>query len=134
LPDTPNLDQLESCPWTSYVTYLKRLANEYPMMSDLPGQLETIYRIKVGYWKGGTVGVVGYGAGIISRFTELKDAEGKPLFPEAAEFHTLRGRRLLSPRGWSVPTTVANWPAVPWKAARSSAPATAPASMCAAAA
>jgi sulfite reductase alpha subunit len=36
------------------------------------------------------VGVIGYGAGIIPRFTELKDADGKPLFPEAAEFHTLR--------------------------------------------
>ena len=90
LPDTPNLDQLETGPWPSFVTGLKRLANGNPMMADLLGQLETSYRTKVGYWKGGTVGVVGYGAGIIPRFTELKDEEGKPLFPEAAEFHTLR--------------------------------------------
>ncbi len=90
LPDTPNLDQLESGPWPSFVTGLKRLAHDNPMMSDLLGQLETSYETKFGYWKGGTVGVVGYGAGIIPRFTELKDAEGKPLFPEAAEFHTLR--------------------------------------------
>jgi sulfite reductase alpha subunit len=34
--------------------------------------------------------VFGYGGGIIPRFTELKDESGKPLFPEAAEFHTLR--------------------------------------------
>jgi len=90
LPDTPLLDQLESGPWPSFVTGLKRLAEENPMMGDLLGQLETSYRTKVGYWKGGTVGVVGYGGGIIPRFTELKDENGKPLFPEAAEFHTLR--------------------------------------------
>jgi sulfite reductase alpha subunit len=90
LPDTPNLDQLESGPWPSFVTGLKRLARDNPMMSDLLGQLETSYRDKFGYWKGGTVGVIGYGGGIIPRFTELKDADGKPLFPEAAEFHTLR--------------------------------------------
>jgi dissimilatory sulfite reductase alpha subunit len=90
LPDTPNLDQLESGPWPSFVTGLKRLAANNPMMGDLLGQLETSYRTKVGYWKGGTVGVIGYGGGIIPRFTELKDESGKPLFPEAAEFHTLR--------------------------------------------
>ena len=90
LPDTPILDQLESGPWPSFVTGLKRLAHDNPMMSDLLGQLETSYRDKSGYWKGGTVGVIGYGAGIIPRFTELKDADGKPLFPDAAEFHTLR--------------------------------------------
>jgi sulfite reductase alpha subunit len=90
LPDTPMLDQLESGPWPSFVTGLKRLAEGHPMMGDLLGQLETSYRTKIGYWKGGTVGVIGYGGGIIPRFTELKDANGKPLFPEAAEFHTLR--------------------------------------------
>jgi sulfite reductase alpha subunit len=90
LPDTPNLDQLESGPWPSFVTGLKRLAEENPMMNGLLGQLETSYRTKIGYWKGGTVGVVGYGGGIIPRFTELKDENGMPIFPEAAEFHTLR--------------------------------------------
>ena len=90
LPDTPLLDQLESGPWPSFVTGLKRLAEENTMMAGLLGQLETSYRTKVGYWKGGTVGVVGYGGGIIPRFTELKDENGKPLFPESAEFHTLR--------------------------------------------
>lgn len=87
---TPNLDQLESGPWPSFVTGLKRLAQENPMMEDLLGQLETSYETRTGYWKGGTVGVIGYGAGIIPRFTELKDENGKPKFPEAAEFHTLR--------------------------------------------
>ena len=32
----------------------------------------------------------GYGGGVIPRFTELKDDKGKPVFPDAAEFHTLR--------------------------------------------
>jgi len=88
--DTPMLDQLESGPWPSFVTGLKRLANDNDMMVDLLGQLETSYETRKGYWKGGTVGVVGYGGGIIPRFTELKDDDGNPLYPAAAEFHTLR--------------------------------------------
>ncbi len=88
--DTPNLDELEKGPWPSFVTGLKRLAKENDMMVDLMGQLETSYKTKFGYWKGGTVGVFGYGGGVIPRFTELKDESGKPMFPEAAEFHTLR--------------------------------------------
>jgi len=87
---TPMLDQLEDGPWPSFVTGLKRLAKDNDMMVDLMGQLETSYETRTGYWKGGTVGVFGYGGGIIPRFTELKDESGKPLFPEAAEFHTLR--------------------------------------------
>jgi len=90
LHDTPMLDQLESGPWPSFVTGLKRLAKDNDMMVDLLGQLETSYEARKGFWKGGTVGVFGYGGGIIPRFTELKDESGKPLFPEAAEFHTLR--------------------------------------------
>ncbi len=88
--DTPNLDQLESGPWPSFVTGLKRLARDNDMMVDLLGQLEASYRNRKGYWKGGTVGVYGYGGGVIPRFTELKDENDKPLFPDAAEFHTLR--------------------------------------------
>jgi dissimilatory sulfite reductase alpha subunit len=87
---TPMLDELESGPWPSFVTGLKRLAKEKNLMVDLLGQLETSYRTKKGYWKGGTVGVFGYGGGIIPRFTELKDDKGVPVFPDAAEFHTLR--------------------------------------------
>ncbi len=90
LPETPMLDQLESGPWPSFVTGLKRLAKDNDMMVDLLGQLETSYKTKKGYWKGGTVGVFGYGGGVIPRFTELKDENDKPLFPAAAEFHTLR--------------------------------------------
>ncbi len=88
--DTPMLDQLESGVWPSFVTGLKRLAKDNDMMVDLLGQLETSYETKKGYWKGGTVGVIGYGGGVIPRFTELKDENNKPVFPAAAEFHTLR--------------------------------------------
>ncbi len=94
--DTPNLDELETGPWPSFVTGLKRLAKDNDMMVDLLGQLETSYKTRFGYWKGGTVGVIGYGGGIIPRFTELKGKDGKPLFPEAAEFHTLR---IMPPAG-----------------------------------
>jgi sulfite reductase alpha subunit len=88
--DTPRLDELESGPWPSFVTGLKRLANDKDYMVDLLGQLETSYENRKGYWKGGTVSVFGYGGGVIPRFTELKGADGKPKFPDAAEFHTLR--------------------------------------------
>ncbi len=90
LHDTPNLDELENGPWPSFVTGLKRLAKDKDIAVDLLGQLETSYRTKKGYWKGGTVGVFGYGGGIIPRFTELKDENGEPLYKDAAEFHTLR--------------------------------------------
>ncbi len=87
---TPMLDELESGPWPSFVTGLKRLAQDKDYVVDVLGQLETSYRTRKGYWKGGTVGVVGYGGGVIPRFTELKDENGKPVFKDAAEFHTLR--------------------------------------------
>ncbi|MGA9032442.1 MAG: dissimilatory-type sulfite reductase subunit alpha [Sulfuricaulis sp.] len=87
---TPMLDQLESGPWPSFVTGLKRLAHDNNMMVDLLGQLEHSYTTRKGYWKGGTVSVFGYGGGIIPRFTELMGNDGKAMFPEAKEFHTLR--------------------------------------------
>ncbi len=87
---TPMLDTLESGPWPSFVTGLKRLAEDKDMVVDLLGQLETSYRTRKGYWKGGTVGVIGYGGGVIPRFTELKDEHGQPMYKDAAEFHTLR--------------------------------------------
>ncbi len=90
LHDTPNLDELEKGKWPSFVTGLKRLAKEKDLMVDLLGQLEASYKTRKGYWKGGTVGVFGYGGGVIPRFTELKNADGTPQFKDAAEFHTLR--------------------------------------------
>jgi len=90
MPVTPMLDQLEGGPWPSFVTGLKRLANDEgqqyaPMMKSLLGQLEHSYETRKGYWKGGTVGVRGYGGGIIPRFSEVS---GK--YPESSEFHTMR--------------------------------------------
>jgi len=88
--DTPNLDELEKGPWPSFVTGLKDLAKDKDLVVDLLGQLETSYKTRKGYWKGGTVGVYGYGGGVIPRFTELKDENGEPIYKDAAEFHTLR--------------------------------------------
>ncbi|MBE9515706.1 MAG: dissimilatory-type sulfite reductase subunit alpha [Proteobacteria bacterium] len=88
--DTPFLDQLVDGPWPSFVTGLKRLALENNMMVDLLGQLEHSYKTRLGYWKGGTVSVFGYGGGIIPRFTELMDKNDEPMFPECKEFHTIR--------------------------------------------
>ncbi len=87
---TPNLDQLETGPWPSFVTGLKRLRDAAdkpyaPMMNDLLGQLEHSYRERLGFWKGGTVSVVGYGGGVIPRFSEVASK-----FPASKEFHTLR--------------------------------------------
>jgi sulfite reductase alpha subunit len=97
------LDELESGPWPSFVTGLKRLAKDKDYMVDVLGQLETSYETRKGYWKGGTVSVFGYGGGVIPRFTELKDDKGNPMFPDAAEFHTLR---VMPPAGMHYSTDV----------------------------
>jgi hypothetical protein len=57
---TPLLDDLETGPWPSFVTGLKRLRDSEgkhyaPMMNDLLGQLEHSYEERLGFWKGGTV-------------------------------------------------------------------------------
>ena len=42
------------------------------MANDAVGHLEKCYSTKVGYWKhGGIVGVLGYGGGVIGRYSEL---------------------------------------------------------------
>jgi sulfite reductase alpha subunit len=88
---TPMLDQLETGPWPSFISGIKRLRDQHPqerinkVTNDLLGQLEHSYETRKGYWKGGTVSVYGYGGGIIPRFSEV----GK-VFPESKEFHTLR--------------------------------------------
>jgi len=101
--DTPNLDQLETGPWPSFVTGLKALARDKDYVVDLLGQLETSYQTKKGYWKGGTVGVFGYGGGVIPRFTELKDEKGEPVYKDCAEFHTLR---IMPPAGMHYDTKI----------------------------
>ena len=100
---TPNLDQLESGPWPSFVTGLKRLAQDKDYVVDILGHLEHSYQTRKGYWKGGTVGVYGYGGGVIPRFTEIKDENDQPRFKDAAEFHTLR---VMPPAGMHYDTKI----------------------------
>ena len=100
---TPMLDQLESGPWPSFVTGLKRLATDegkqyQDTMVDLLGQLELSYNTRKGYWKGGTLSVFGYGGGIIPRFSEVADQ-----FPASKEFHTLR---IMPPAGMHYNTKI----------------------------
>ncbi|MDH5559683.1 MAG: sulfite reductase, dissimilatory-type subunit alpha, partial [Deltaproteobacteria bacterium] len=87
LNPTPILDELEKGPWPSFVTGFKELAErtQKPMLRGIIDQLEYSYETKTGYWKGGLVGVVGYGSGVITRYSMVQDK-----FPEATEFHTLR--------------------------------------------
>jgi dissimilatory sulfite reductase alpha subunit len=98
---TPMLDQLEGGPWPSFVTGLKRLRDtkggeNAPMVNDLLGQLNKSYEERMGFWKGGTVSVFGYGGGIIPRFSEVSEE-----FPESKEFHTLR---VMPPPGFHYTT------------------------------
>ena len=100
---TPNLDQLEDGPWPSFITGIKHLRDDdksknKEMMNDLLGQLEHSYQNKMGYWKGGTVSVFGYGGGIIPRFSEVAEK-----FPASKEFHTLR---VQPPAGFHYTTDV----------------------------
>ena len=87
LNPTPLLDELESGPWPSFIKGFKetfrRTGNT--MIRGALDQLNYSYETRMGYWKGGVVGVAGYGAGIISRYSMISD-----MFPEAKEFHTVR--------------------------------------------
>ncbi|MFP3866685.1 MAG: dissimilatory-type sulfite reductase subunit alpha [Desulfobacteraceae bacterium] len=93
MSDTPMLDQLETGPWPSFIKDLKRMAAKKPQIKDLLGQLERSYEDKITHWKhGGIVGVLGYGSGIIGRYSDLPDE-----FPGLAHFHTMR---INQPSGW----------------------------------
>jgi sulfite reductase alpha subunit len=84
--DTPLLDQLESGPWPSFVTDLKRQAQKNDQCWDILGQVELSYVDKITHWKhGGIVGVFGYGGGIIGRYSDVPK-----MFPGVAHFHTVR--------------------------------------------
>ncbi|WP_165171702.1 MULTISPECIES: dissimilatory-type sulfite reductase subunit alpha [unclassified Adlercreutzia] len=90
---TPQLDELESGPWPSFVTEIKRAAEKSEMSADLLGLLERSYHDKIGHWKhGGIVGVKGYGGGVVGRYTDLPEE-----FPNVSEFHTMR---IAAPSGW----------------------------------
>ncbi len=84
--ETPLLDELEKGPWPSFVKEMKRAAATNEMANDELGQVEKSYRDKRGYWKhGGIVGVLGYGGGVIGRYSSIPDE-----FPGVAHFHTFR--------------------------------------------
>jgi sulfite reductase alpha subunit len=87
------LDELENGEWPSVVKEIKAAAKKNDMANGVLGHLETSYKEKIGYWKhGGIVGVMGYGGGVIGRYSNLADK-----FPEVAHFHTLR---VNHPSGW----------------------------------
>jgi sulfite reductase alpha subunit len=93
LPETPLLDELEKGPWPSFVTEIKDMAEDNASCRDLLGQLERSYRERIGHWKhGGIVGVLGYGGGVIGRYSDLPED-----YPEVSHFHTLR---VNQPAGW----------------------------------
>jgi sulfite reductase alpha subunit len=84
--ETPLLDQLESGPWPSFVTDLKRQAEKKPECWDILGILELSYKDRITHWKhGGIVGVFGYGGGIVGRYADVPKQ-----FPGVEHFHTVR--------------------------------------------
>jgi sulfite reductase alpha subunit len=90
---TPMLDELEKGPWPSFVKEFKKMAVSKPMVQGLLSQLETSYMDKISYWKhGGIVGVMGYGGGVIGRYSFLAEE-----YPDVAHFHTMR---VNQPAGW----------------------------------
>ena len=90
--DTPLLDKLEEGPWPSFVKELKK-SSDNPMTADLLGLLERSYKEKIGHWKhGGLVGVMGYGGGVIGRYSDLPEE-----FPNCSQFHTIRVNQVS---GW----------------------------------
>ena len=90
---TELLDQLETGPWPSFVREIKKSRETSPACDDLLGQLELSYEERKGHWKhGGIVGVLGYGGGVIGRYSDVPEK-----FPNVAHFHTLR---VNQPAGW----------------------------------
>jgi len=72
--ETPLLDELTKGPWPSFVKEFKKMEETKEVASDLLGQLEYSYKTKIGYWKhGGIVGVMGYGGGVIGRYSALPE-------------------------------------------------------------
>jgi len=95
---TPMLDDLESGPWPSFVSDIKRealhrhklgqdnLLIRMEACDDLLGVVELSYVDGETHWKhGGIVGVLGYGGGVIGRYCDQQQK-----FPNVAHFHTVR--------------------------------------------
>ena len=91
--ELPYLDELTQGPWPSFVTEMKKVADRKPMVADLLRQLEASYQDGISYWEhGGIVGVMGYGGGVIGRYSSRPDD-----FPDVSHFHTIR---VNQPSGW----------------------------------
>ncbi|MFH1051009.1 MAG: dissimilatory-type sulfite reductase subunit alpha [bacterium] len=91
--ETPMLDELEKGEWPSFVKEIKFAAENNAMSNDLLGLLEQSYNERMGHWKhGGIVGVMGYGGGVIGRYTDLAEK-----YPSISHFHTMR---INQPAGW----------------------------------
>ena len=87
------LGELEKGPWPSFVTEIRRARGAMDSSEDLLGQLELSYEDKMTHWKhGGLVGVLGYGGGVIGRYSDVGEQ-----FPKVAHFHTIR---VNQPAGW----------------------------------
>jgi sulfite reductase alpha subunit len=92
-PKTELLDELEKGPWPSFVKEIKSAGQTSASAQDLLRQLELSYREKKGHWRhGGLVGVLGYGGGVIGRYSDAAEQ-----FPNVAHFHTIR---VNQPAGW----------------------------------
>ena len=90
---TPLLDDLEKGPWPSFVKDIKWAAEKKDGAKDLLNQMELSYVDKIGHWKhGGIVGVMGYGGGVIGRYSDSPEQ-----FPGVEHFHTIR---VNMPSGW----------------------------------
>ncbi len=90
---TPMMDELEKGPWPSFVTQIKEMAEEKEECRQLLQLLERSYEEKIGHWKhGGIVGVMGYGGGVIGRYSDVQEE-----YPAIAHFHTIR---VNMPSGW----------------------------------
>jgi len=90
---TPLLDELEKGAWPSFVREIKKEAARNEMANDMLGILERSYEDHVSHWKhGGLVGVMGYGGGVIGRYSDLPEE-----FPHVKEFHTYR---VNQPSAW----------------------------------
>lgn len=91
--ETPLLDELKTGVFPSFVTEMEKAAERSDMSADLLGQVELSFKEKLTHWKhGGIVGVRGYGAGVIGRYSDIPDK-----FPGVAHFHTVR---INSPAGF----------------------------------
>ncbi len=72
---------------------IKKACESSDSPKDLLGQLELSYKEKKGHWKhGGLVGVLGYGGGVIGRYSDVGEQ-----FPKVAHFHTMR---INHPAAW----------------------------------